>query len=151
MEVFEYEHAGGKVKMLLMRDRASGLTAVEHLQNYGGDGEPATWEPTSEDIVSCICRWLMVNPTPKWIISDPATYFTPQVILDFCGNAGIGVMTTPAEAHEMMGGEESTIRVIKAAITKLIKEEPDMAVSDLGKLAAHGHNQCINQSCFSPF
>ena len=65
MDVFEYEHGNSKFKFLLMRDRASGLVQVEFLQEYGGPEQDRNWEPKTSDIVACVARWLMVNPTPR--------------------------------------------------------------------------------------
>ena len=152
MDVFEYEaDVKLKVKFLSMRDRASDLVAVEHLRDYGGDEQRRSWEPNSSDIIACVCRWLMVNPTPKWILTDSATYFTSTAMLEFCGSSGIGVLTTPAEAHEMLGAEESCTKILKEAARRLLKDEPELPVSDAFKLAAHGHNQTVGQSGFSPF
>ena len=151
MDCFEFEHGDRKFKCLLMRDRASGLAAVEMLQEYGGKEGPRNWEPSSEDIISCMCRWLMVNPAPRWIITDSATYFTSGSMLDFCAHSGIGVLTTPAEAHEMLGGEEGCIKVLRETAKRVLKEEPELTVTNVLKLAAHGHNQSINSSGFSPF
>ena len=152
MDVFEYEHTSKqKYKFLLMRDRASGLVSVEFLQEYGGDDQPRSWEPSTNDIVTCVCKWLMWNPTPKWILTDSATYFTSAAFLDFCGQSGMGLLTTPAEAHEMLGAEESCIRVMKEAARRLLLEEPDLAMGDAFRLAAHGHNQSVGPSGFSPF
>ncbi|CAL1133834.1 unnamed protein product [Cladocopium goreaui] len=99
----EYQNA--KYKFLLMRDRASALVMVEFLKKHGAPEETA-WEPTSEDIIKSFSRWLMVNPAPKWIITDAARHFTSQRILDYAGQSGTGVLTAPAEAHQMMGSEE---------------------------------------------
>ena len=152
MDVFEYEHTSKqKYKFLLMRDRASGLVSVEFLKEYGGDDQPRSWEPSTNDIVTCVCKWLMWNPTPKWILTDSATYFTSAAFLDFCGQSGMGLLTTPAEAHEMLGAEESCIRVMKEAARRLLLEEPDLAMGDAFRLAAHGHNQSVGPSGFSPF
>ena len=106
----EYQNA--KYKFLLMRDRASALVMVEFLKKHGAPEETA-WEPTSEDIIKSFSRWLMVNPAPKWIITDAARYFTSQRILDYAGQSGTGVLTAPAEAHQMMGSEEGAINIIK--------------------------------------
>ena len=101
MDCFEFEHAGFKHTFLLMRDRASGYVMLQFLQTYTG-----TWEPATENIIAAVCRWLMVNPKPQWVITDSATYFTSNQMLEFYGNSGVGVLTTPAEAHEMLGAEE---------------------------------------------
>jgi hypothetical protein len=100
MFLSNYEYQNAKYKFLLMRDRASALVMVEFLKK---PPEETAWEPTSEDISKSFSRWLMVNPAPKWIITDAARYFTSQRILDYAGQSGIGVLTAPAEAHQMMG------------------------------------------------
>ena len=129
-----------------MRDRASGYVMLEFLQTYTGN-----WEPTTDNIIAAFCKWLMVNPKPQWVITDSATYFTSNQILEFYGNSGVGVLTTPAEAHEMLGAEEGCIRVLKETAVRLLKEEPDLAMENIFQLAAHGHNEAIGPSGYSPF
>ncbi|CAL1130588.1 unnamed protein product [Cladocopium goreaui] len=151
MDVFEYEYSERKFKFLLMRDRASGLVQVEFLQEYGAEGLPRSWEPKTADIINCVCRWLMVNPTPKWLITDSATYFTSMAFIDFCGSSGIGLLTTPAEAHEMLGSEEACIGVLKETVKRLLSEVPDLPIGDAFRLGANSHNQTVGPSGFSPF
>ena len=114
-----------------MRDRASGYVMLEFLQTYTGN-----WEPTTDNIIAAFCKWLMVNPKPQWVITDSATYFTSNQILEFYGNSGVGVLTTPAEAHEMLGAEEGRIRVLKETAVRLLKEEPDLAMENIPEVAA---------------
>ena len=102
-DVFEYEYGGHKHKFILMRDRASALVQTELLQEYGGTDQPSSWEPTSEIVIRMFGRWMMNYPAPKWTIADSATYFTSQAMMDFCMESGLGLLTTPAESHEMLG------------------------------------------------
>ena len=138
-----------KAKFILWRDRASGLAQVDLLQVYGG--EVRNWEPRARDVIKSFGRWLLHNPTPKWIITDPATYYTSSEVLEYMGRSGIGVMTTPAEAHWVLGAEEGCIGILKATFKRLMKETPNLGVEDLMYLAVHGHNQTIGPSGFSPF
>ena len=146
MDCFEFEHSDMKHKVLLMRDRASGFVMLDYLKEYTG-----SWEPTTSDIISAVCKWLMINPKPQWIISDSATYFTSSQMLEFYGHSGIGVLTTPAEAHEMLGAEEGCIKIIKETTKRLKKEEPELDLKNIFQLAAHAHNESIGPSGFSPF
>ena len=146
MDCFEFEHETKKHKLLLMRDRASGFVMLEYLQEY-----ESSWEPTSDVIVSAVCRWLMMNPKPQWVLTDSATYFTSIQMLEFYGHSGIGVLTTPAEAHEMLGAEEGCIRVLKETAVRLLKEEPDLSMHNIFQLSAHAHNEAIGPSGYSPF
>ena len=131
-DVFEMEHDGRKRKFILWRDRASGLAAVDHLQSYGGhDDELKFWEPTTGDVLRSFSRWLQHNPPPVWIISDPATYYTSEELTTYMGRSGIGVLTTPAEAHQMMGAEEGCINVLKSSVTRLLKEHSGIDVVEL--------------------
>ena len=151
-DVFEMEHGGRKHKFLLWRDRASGLAAVDHLQSYGGpDDEVKFWEPTTGDVLRSFSRWLQNNPPPVWVISDPATYYTSEELTTYMGRAGIGVLTTPAEAHHMMGAEEGCINVLKSSVNRLLKEHSGIDLVELFNLAVHGHNNTIGVSGFSPF
>ena len=63
----------------------------------------------------------------------------------------MGLLTTPAESHEMLGAEEGCIRILKAAVSRLLREVPDMEVPMAFDLAAHGSNQSVNASGFSAF
>jgi hypothetical protein len=99
-----------KAKFVLWRDRASGLAQVDLLQVYGG--EVKNWEPKAQDILKSFSKWLLHNPAPRWIITDPATYYTSSDVLDFMGRSGIGVMTAPAEAHWVLGAEEGCIGLL---------------------------------------
>ena len=146
MDIFEFENDGKKHKLLLMRDRASGYVMVEFFQTYDGN-----WEPTSDHIIGAVCKWLMHNPKPQWVITDSATYFTSEKMLEFYGTSGVGVLTTPAEAHEMLGAEESCIRILKETAKRLLKEESELPIQNVFQLAAHGHNESINSTGFSPF
>ena len=150
-DIFEFEHKHKKYKFMLVRDRASGLVMSELLKVYGGPDGESSWEPSSEDILRVFARWMMFNPCPKWILTDSATYFTSKLVQDFCERSGIGLLITPAEAHQMLGAEEGAIHVLKNTVARLLKEEEDMEVEMAFPLAAHGHNQTIGSSGFSPF
>ena len=151
-DIFEFEHGDRKHKLILWRDRASGLVMVDELQIYGGpDDEVKHWEPKTKDVLRSFSRWLMHNPCPAWVISDPATYFTSEEFLEFMGRSGIGVLTIPAESHWMLGGEEGAISVLKMAVKRLLKEEADLNIDQAFQLAAHGHNQTIGSTGYSPF
>ena len=145
-DVFEFEHEDLKYKFVLWLDRASGLAFVDHLQTYKGN-----WEPPSKDLIRSFVRWLHVNPAPVWIISDSGRQYTSEEFMEFCGRSGIGLMTAPAEAHWIMGNEESTINILKGATRKLMVEEPALRVEHAMVLAAHGHNSTIGPHGFSPF
>ena len=69
MDIFELEVGDRKHKALMIRDRASGMVMVEYMKEY-----ETNWEPTSDHIISAVCRWLMHNPKPQWVITDSATY-----------------------------------------------------------------------------
>ena len=152
-DVFEYEHNSIKYKFLLLRDRASGLMMVELLKTYGGlDEERETaWEPNTEVIIRVLGRWTMTNPSPKWLLSDSATYFTSEQMDEFLGRSGIGHMVTPAEAHHLLGPEEGAIALLKGTAGRLLKEVEDMEVELAFTLAAHGQNESIGPSGFSAF
>ena len=153
VDVFEYEReedvsreAKEKHKLLLWRDRASGYVYVEHLQTY-----TSAWEPRTSDILRSLSRWLMLHPSPKWILTDAGTVFTSEEFLEFAGRSGIGVMTAPAEAHWILGAEEGCINVLKNAVKRILKEEPLLPVPEAFAFAAHGHNHTIGHNGFSPF
>ena len=151
-DIFEWEHENHtKYKFQLIRDRACGLVMVYPLQQYGGTEGPSAWEPTTSDVIRGFSHWLMHNPAPRWILTDSATYFISQQMMDFAGRSGIGLLTTPAESHQMLGAEEGSIRVLKSTVERLIREEPTIAIEDAFMLAAHGHNQSVGLSGFSPF
>lgn len=154
-DVFELEfsevHEGQqsdtlKAKFILWRDRASGLTVVDLLQRYSKN-----WEPTTTAVLKSFSKYLAMNPAPKWVISDPASYFTSQEWLDYFSRSGIGVLTTPAEAHWVLGGEEATIGALKLTVGRLLKEMPTLDVEEAMNLAVNAHNSAIGPNGFSPF
>ena len=52
-------------------------------------------------------------------------------------------MTAPAEAHWILGAEEGTIGILKASVTKLLREEPELSIENAFALACHGENCTI--------
>ena len=154
-DVFDYvnevdgkEH---KYKFILWKDRASGLTVVDLLQQFGGDTGISDWQPSTEDIVKSYSRWAMVNPPPQWILADAATYYTSNAMLDLVSRSGIGLTIAPAEAHWIMGSEESAIRLLKYTVDRLKKEHNTLDIPSLFQLAAGAHNSSIGPSGYSPF
>lgn len=145
-DIFEYEHNGKKHKMILWRDRASGYVVTAHLQEYEGH-----WEPTSSDVINSFTQWLMTNPSPTWLITDAGVQYTSEEFISYCQSSGIGLLTAPAEAHWILGAEESAIGTLKSAVTRLLKEEPTLTVANAFALAAHGSNHTIGPSGFSAF
>ena len=135
-----------KLKFILWRDRASGFVMVDLLQRYTG-----SWEPKTSDIIKSFSKWLMQQPSPRWVITDPATCFTSQEWLDFLSRSGVGSLTTPAEAHWLLGAEEGCINILKSTLKRIQKEAPDLDPEISMNLAAHGHNSTIGASGFSPF
>ena len=117
---------------------------VDFLKQYGGQDQEASWEPNTEVVIKSFSKWMMHNPAPKWILTDSATYFTSQRMMDFAGQSGIGLLTTPAEAHHMLGAEEGAINIIRKTVSRLLKDEPDIDVEMAYQLA-------IGPSGFSPF
>ena len=135
-----------KAKFILWRDRASGLAQTDLLQIYSG-----SWEPKSSDVIKSLGKWLMNNPTPRWIISDAATYYTSEAMVEYLGRSGIGLLTAPAEAHWVLGYEEGCIGILKATWQRMLKETPKIGIEGVMHLATHAHNQSIGPSGFSPF
>ena len=103
-DVFEYEETNGaKHKLIIWRDRGSGLTMIDHLAEFSSGG----WEPKTVDIIRSLTSWLMTYPQPKWILTDAARYYTSNEFLNYLGRSGVGLTVAPAEAHWLMGPEES--------------------------------------------
>eukprot|EP00435_Cladocopium_sp_Y103_P066671 s182_g29.t1 len=146
-DIFEYEHTDGrKHKFILWRDRASGYVVTQHLQEY-----LQSWEPTTSDVLNSFASWLMINPSPTWIISDAGVQYTSEEFQTFCMNSGIGLLTAPAEAHWILGAEEGCIKILKSSVARLMKEEPALTVPNAFALAAHGANHTIGATGFSAF
>ena len=154
-DVFDYVHKDGvlerKFKFILWRDRACGLTMVNLLKEFGGDSGIQDWQPTTEDIISSLTQWLMHNPSPSWLLTDAATYYSSMAMIGYLGRSGIGLTVAPAEAHWVMGPEEATIRVLKATVERLLREENSLEVPQLFQLAAAAHNDSNGPSGYSPF
>ena len=154
-DVFDYIHEENsiehKYKFIIWKDRASGLTMVDLLKQFGGGTGISDWQPSTEDIVKSYSRWAMTNPPPQWILADSATYFTSNAMLDFVSRSGIGLTISPAEAHWIMGSEESAIRLLKYTVDRLKKEHSMLDIPSLFQLAAGAHNSSIGPSGYSPF
>eukprot|EP00913_Durusdinium_trenchii_P034780 g32534.t2 len=140
-----------KGKYILWRDRASGLAQVDMLQEFAGETGIDRWEPKTADVLRSFGKWLMNNPAPRWVISDPATYYTSSDFIDFMARSGIGILTSPAEAHWVMGAEEGCIGILKNTFRRMKKECPELGLEETMCLCVHGHNQTIGPSGFSPF
>ena len=155
--VFEFEmpekdgEPNMKMKFILWRDRASGLTLIGHLQTFESKRE---WETTSQDIIKSMMKWQMIYPLPKWVMSNVARYYTSEEFMDYLNRGGSGLTVPPAEAHWLMGSEESAesaIGVAKRTVLRLMKEESKFNVPDLFTLAAAAMNSHVGASGFSAY
>ena len=154
MDVFEYEYKRNgtrtKAKFLLMIDRASRFVMTHFLHEYPAE---EAWEPSTADIKRAVVKtWMAANPSPRWLYTDAAAYFTSREMIDFASRSGLGLMTAPAEAHYLMGVEERAIQVMKRTVEKLELEELNLDIGALFTLAAHGHNSFVHSATgYSPF
>ena len=155
LHVFEIEYVDKdgvacKAKFLIMVDRASRFTMVHFLNKYAAD---TSWEPTTKDVIKAVvCAWMGSNPSPRWLLTDAAPYFTSREMLDFASRSGLGLLTAPAEAHYLLGIEERTIQVLKRTFDKLDREDLNLEVDTLMVLACHGHNSHVHAATgYSPF
>ena len=147
-DVFEHEESTGvKHKLILWRDRGSGLTMIDHLQRY----ESGSWEPTSADVIRSLTKWLMTYPSPKWIVADSGRYYTSQEFMNFLNRSGVGLTIAPAEAHWLMGFEEGAIGLAKRTVERLTKEGSSLNVPELYQMAAAAMNAHIGPSGFSAY
>ena len=154
MDVMEVEYKKGsesyKAKVLLMIDRASRFVMTHVLHEYEAS---QSWEPSTLDIKRAIVKtWLHANPSPRWLMTDAAPYFTSREMVDFVSRSGLGLMTAPAEAHYLMGIEARAIQTIKRALEKLHREDLGLGLEALCSLACHGHNSFVHSATgYSPF
>ena len=118
-DIFEFEHLGKKHKMILWRDRASGYVVTQHLQEYEGH-----WEPTAKDVIQQLHPMAHDQPFTTWLITDAGVQYTQMSSSPFVSRAGLDFLPPPAEAHWILGAEESTIGILKASVARLLKEEP---------------------------
>lgn len=72
-------------------------------------------------------------------------------MIDFTSRSGIGLTIAPAEAHWIMGSEESAIKLLKYTVDRLKKEHAGFDIPMLFQLAAGAHNGSIGPSGYSPF
>ena len=155
-DVFEFELSdlpdqqdnNKKMKFILWRDRASGLTMIDHLQTYEGKG---AWEPTTQDVIKSMAKWQMTYPSPKWEFSDAARYYTSAEMMDYLNRGGIGHTVAPAQAHWLLGHEEAAIGVAKRTVLRLLRENSKFPVQDLFTLAAGAMNSHVGPSGYSAF
>jgi hypothetical protein len=128
-DIFEFEGEGShKFNFQIIRDRASGLVMTYFHQQYGGPEEPSAWEPSATPVIQALSQWMMHNPAPRWILTYSATYFTSQQMIDFAARSGVGLLTAPAESHQMLGAEEGAIPFLKGTVDRLLKEGPELPV-----------------------
>ena len=147
-DVFEYEETNGtKHKLIIWRDRGSGLTMIDHLAEFSSGG----WEPKTVDIIRSLTSWLMTYPQPKWILTDAARYYTSNEFLNYLGRSGVGLTVAPAEAHWLMGPEESSIGHAKRTVERLQREGNKLKVPELFKLAAAAANSHVGPSGYSAY
>ena len=147
-DVFEYEETNGtKHKLIIWRDRGSGLTMIDHMAEFSSGG----WEPKTVDIIKSLTNWLMTYPQPKWILTDAARYYTSNEFLNYLGRSGIGLTVAPAEAHWLMGPEESSIGHAKRTVERLQREGCKLKVPELFKLAAAAANSHVGPSGYSAY
>ena len=147
-DVFEHEEPSGvKHKLILWRDRGSGLTMIDHLARY----ETGSWNPTTQHVIKSLSKWLMVYPMPKWIVADSARYYTSQAFMDYLNRSGVGLTVAPAEAHWLMGFEESAIGVAKKTVDRLIREGSNLEIPELYMMAAAAMNSHVGPSGFSAY
>ena len=149
-DVFEYEEDATrkKYKIALWRDRASGLTFLDILKEFESR---ESWEPTTTDMIRSFCKWLSSHPPPTWVMTDSAPYFTSTEFMDFCGRSGIGHTVAPAEAHWLMGSEESAISMVRSTVDRLRRELRGYSVETLMNLATHAMNCHVGPSGYSAF
>ena len=84
------------------------------------------WEPATSRVLNSFAKWLMINPSPTWLLTDAGVQYTSDEFQQFCMNSGIGLMTAPAEAHWILGAEEGAIGILKASVKRLLNEEPSV-------------------------
>ena len=70
-------------------------------------------------------------------MADSALYYTSEEMRDFCGRSGVGLLISPPEAHWLMSHEELLIGRLKAAVDRLIKEDPNLSVISMFHYACH--------------
>ena len=144
---FEDEKKSMKFKMIIWRDRGSGLTMIDHLKTYTS----GSWEPTSLDIIRSLNKWIMVYPSPRWVMADAARYYTSSEFMDHLNRSGIGLTIAPAEAHWLMGSEESSIGIAKRTVERLLREGSSLEIPNLFTMAAGAMNAHVGPSGFSAF
>lgn len=135
-----------KRKMIIWRDRGSGLTLIDHLQKYEGN-----WEPKTEDVVRSFCKWVMTYPAPTWVLADSARYYTSSAFTEHLGRSGVGLSIAPAEAHWIMGPEERAIGIAKRIVERLAKEGSNVSIPDLYTMAAGAMNTHVGARGYSAF
>ena len=140
------EPSGMKRKMIIWRDRGSGLTLIDHLQKYEGN-----WEPKTEDVVRSFCKWVMTYPAPTWVLADSARYYTSSAFTEHLGRSGVGLSIAPAEAHWIMGPEERAIGIAKRIVERLAKEGSNVSIPDLYTMAAGAMNTHVGARGYSAF
>ena len=123
---------------------------IDHLQEYRGD-EGGSWEPTTEAVIQSLTKWLMTYPTPTWVFTDAARYYTSNAFMEFLNRSGVGLSVAPAEAHWLLGPEEGAIGIAKRTVERLAREGSRLKIPELYTMAASAMNSHIGPSGFSAF
>ncbi len=129
-----------KVRYTLYVDLASNVLAVsmnkigQASEVMGSDGGDAFIEGFARD-------WLQHKPKPRWVVTDPQPSLCDGAFADFLGNAGIGHLATPGEAHWLLGAVESSIGVVKKTMKRLRECYPDMDPEVLASACRGGAQQ----------
>ena len=108
-----------------------------------------SWEPSTQNVIQSMLRWMMTYPTPRWEVSDSGRYYTSAEVLDFPNRGGIGLSVVPGEAHRLLGNEESAIGVAKNIL--VFFEKGHRFPSPVFTMAAGAMNAYVGPSSFSAY
>ena len=91
----------------------------------------------------------MTYRQPKWLLADAA--HSSSEMMNFLNRSGIGLTIAPAEAHWIMGREESAINLAKRTVDRLRREGSKLQVPELFKMAAAAMSDHVGPSGYSAF
>ena len=134
---FELTTNESRTKFVIYMDWACKLASCSTL--HEGPLEQA-WEPKTTLLIEKLLEdWMQHFPKMQWIFSDPAGQYVGREFREWCGASGIGLMTTPGEAHEALGSVENLIRIIKRTARRLLDEGHTPKVAMLMAIVAHNN------------
>ena len=94
--------------------------------------------------------WIQMFGKPKALRLDPAGSFRSTSLEDYCDRNGIFLDLIPGEAHWQIGVAEQAIQGLKALMTKMVEQDPEVTPEEALSIAVATFNRREMIRGFSP-